>query len=652
MTTATPIRWTDAEAAALTPEVDEAIDDWAETHRFVAEGPAIGNWNNATFPPVVAIMVAVVSRSWSKVVVTGPPQKAKTEGSILNPLLYCLFKLMIDVALVMPSGESCKKAWEKKIRPAIDQSDSLNKYLLDREEGGSRVLRHFGSSTSLHLVGADSSGALSSFTVPAVFCDEVDDYQSDVGGKGHPADQAAKRVGAFPPDQRIIVETCTVTTHDGRVWVGFLEGTQSLYMVPCIGCGTYQVLTRAANPPREAPATTLVFDPECRTHGPQDVWMRCSDPECEHHIVKSELPAMLARGAWVAKGQTVEGRKRRVDSAVVSGDLPDTRIASYWYSAWYWPFEEWWELANSFAVSRGDPDREKEYQIHVDVLPFKAPEIDEDALTVEELQAHATEGYEAKTVPAEADLVTVTVDVQSGYVYYIVRAWNKSDGTSWLVDLGTFGRPIRGRDESKGERLHRRVLGITNSLDLVDAMTLDGWPIAGSDVRLGMACGLIDRGFERDTVAGWHLVHHRDRWHTIIGDRGKGKASLWPDKPKRDNRRRIYRAIDVNQGQTLLRRLLRIPAERPGHWHMPSSGLHANTVRAYFRHMVSTRFNQALQTPRWEKITPGAANHFWDCEVYQISAAIAAGVKLAGAQEPEPVVMTDWFARQKKRGQR
>jgi hypothetical protein len=88
---------------------------------------------------------------------------------------------------------------------------------------------------------------------------------------------------------------------------------------------------------------------------------------------------------------------------------------------------------------------------------------------------------------------------------------------------------------------------------------------------------------------------------------------------------------------------MRVPLGEPGHWHMPESGLHANTLRAYARHMASERFDPDAQ--KW--IAEGA-NHAWDCETYNVCAAVACGVKLPGAEQlvvkREPV--TDYFKRQ------
>jgi hypothetical protein len=52
--------------------------------------------------------------------------------------------------------------------------------------------------------------------------------------------------------------------------------------------------------------------------------------------------------------------------------------------------------------------------------------------------------------------------------------------------------------------------------------------------------------------------------------------------------------------------------------------------------MTSERFNKELSTPRWEPLKKGMANHYWDCEVYQVVAAVGFGVRLPGI-ESKPV---------------
>ena len=640
---------TSTERELLLPRETAPVEEWIETHRFVAEGPARGFWNNRTFPLLTDIMRAASAPwRWSKVVVAGPPQKGKTEASIINPILYALFHLLQDCAYVNKSQDKTYQIWGKKILPALEASETLVDRLLPRDEAGNKALRNFVGGVGLYMIGADSSGALSSITVPYVYCDEVDEYEQDVGGKGHPADQAAKRTRAFPDDQRLVVETSTVTTPEGRIWRELNRGTCSLFFVPCLGCCTYQVLTRDGGTPREdVPTSRLMFDETKQTHEPGEVWMQCANQACDHQIERTELQAMLARGVWAAAGQTV------TTAGEIEGHAPDTRTYSVWYNAYYWPFEEWAELANDYVATRGDPDGEKDHQIHIDVLPHEEPEADEERLTPEIVAEHADDEARYQIVPDAADLVLLTVDVGMRALHYVVRAWRSDTGESWLVDAGTRG-VHRPKDPTfkrmtEGEQAAAVGKAIETSLDDLFDYAGVGWP-HGKKGRAHPLLALVDGGYRPDAV-GWFCQNRgTDTWRMTIG-RADAKSIL----PRKATFGRKYHyphwVIGVNEAGLRLRDLMRIPAGSPARWH-----LYGDRLEAYKRHLASMEW---VELPggrgTFRKRKNGGANHWWDCEVLQIAAAMFCQVRFAFQRpgpDKRPQTLRDWFAKNKQRRRR
>jgi len=427
-------------------------------------------------------------------------------------------------------------------------------------------------------------------------------------------------------------------TVDGYLWRSIKAGAYFCPFVPCWNCGTYQLLEwdRLVYPTDSIEATTA------------GAWMRCADAACEHRITFEELPAMLAEHLWVScppetdwvcnppeGGTTID----RHTASIYPETDRNTNVASFWANGLYWPLgETWGELAAQFLGCSGDPDKVKNFQQSVWCVPWKEPEVDEEVLTLAEVERHVSAGYRAGTACERADVATCTVDVQSGYAYWLLRAWCRTTGESWLVDLGTEGKPLRGKDDERTQR-QRRTLGINAALDAVDARVRAGIPVVDAEGRetgrtLPVGLALIDRGFEPDVIASWWVAKGRGRWRMIRGQKAGKSGSIWPIKPRTDKRGRPWREVDVNAAKHVLRKLLRVGAEEDGYWHMPAEGLHPNTVRAYARHMTSERFNRELRVPRWEPVAPGVANHWWDCETYQVSAAIACGVRLVGFERP------------------
>lgn len=635
----------------LEPPRRLGLMEFARRHVHAVEGPVVDDagglpllWSPAVFPLQETIITAIEDPRWQRVTLMTPPQAfGKTMCAALPVLLHALSQRRMP-ALYLAGDESlAQKQWSDKIQPALQADPQLRRLLHENPDyGGNWEERKFTNGTSLHFAGGQQP--LAAFSVPVIVFDDVQQYPPSLpAGRGHAVDDGLKRSYAFSPDQCTHVTIGTATNVEAWLWRDLQHSAWFLPFVPCPHCGTYQLLEfeRLELDEKEVDAQ----QPEAR--------LRCAEPSCARGIEFAALPDMLTRHKWVSTppetdwvSNPLEGGTRvRIDEMEV---YPETRrntnVAGFWSNSLYWPHgKTWGQRALDLVIARGNPDQERDQQINDQVRPYQQPEIDEERLTSDELEAHASGQYAAGTVPVAADCVTLAVDVQSGYVYYLARAWRKRDGQSWLIALGTKGKPLRGRDETDQEHQARRVAGITAGLNEVDALAAAGWPrVDARGEVVGQAelnLGLIDRGYEPEAVASWWTLHHAGRWAMIKGQpAGSKRTVLWPmsrrDGLRTDGRGRPWRFVDVNQAKTVLRRVLRTHPEQPGYWQMPGSGLHPNTINAYLRHLTSERWRKDLHPARWEVVTKGVANHFLDCEAYGICAALACGVQLAGLESP------------------
>lgn len=645
----------------IRPEL--SLIEWAQRHIHLIDGPLVGDgppmpWGPALFPLQSEPMESLTDERWSRtVLITAPQAWGKTQAVAVAPLLYAIHYLHTTPFYVASDKDLAVAQWDKKVKPAILADRGMAGLLFENLDfGGTKSLRHFTNDTSMYMVGSESIGKLSGRTSSVVICDDVQAYPATLPRFGHPADYAMTRSGAMPPDQCIHAHIGTAGVIEDYLWRSLEASAFFVPFVPCQGCGVFQLIE----------FDRFVFDLEDVQTTRRQTWMRCANSDCEYQIRFEELPAMLADHLWVSMPPGANwileppeggGRLELDKASVYPNTLRNSNVAGFWANAFYWPYgPNWGDHAADWIERRGDPDKEKHFQQNIRVVAWKEPEVDEERLTAEEIEAHVVEGFAAHTVPEQADLVTITVDVQSGYVYYIARAWRKVDGTSWLIGLRTFGKGLRGRQfDVRSERQEARTLGIVQGLDEVDRVAREGWPIVdvqGKETgRIEATLCLVDRGYQPHTVGNWWTVKHGGRWRMISGLGAGFGGTLWPNKTKVDSRGRPYRQINVNESKHIVRRLLRISQGESGYWHMPSSGIHENTIRAYFAQMASERFDKTKTPPRWEKISIGVANHYWDCEVYQISAAMASGVRLTGcvSDEQKQVVMTDWFKRQREK---
>lgn len=673
VSTLTIPRLTPDETEDLRPREPLTILAWARRYLRITEGPLLGDggtavpWVEGLFPLQTTILEAIDDPRWRRVwLLTSPQAFGKTQCAAIPPLLHALEHRRTSALYVGASEPLAVTQWRKKIAKAMQAHPDLAALLpIKTDEAGAKARRDFTNGTSLHFAGSESVGNLSAFTVAVVVCDDLQAWPATLPGFGHPADIAWARAGAYPGEAVTTVGMGTASTVEAYLWQSLVDSAFFCPFVPCLGCGTYQLLE----------FERLEY-PENVTEALEATALRCVNLQCDHRLVWAELPEMLAAHRWVslppgkdwitappAGGVGFDGGGHFVsDQALAAHAYPDTervtRDAGFWCSALYWPFgETWGQRAADWLGRRGNPDREKDFQQTVRVVPWQEPEEDEDALTEAAVATHRVEGHRRGTVPAAADLLTMTQDVHATYLYYSVRAWCRDDGSSWLVDAGTEGvhGPRQGETLSKDEQAARVGAAIRQALEALAARATEGWPVVTADGEIlrivPLALGLVDGSYRPDAV--WQFCVRANsagprRWHMIMGVKGaKRPGPIWPARATR-TAGRDFRWIHTDEAKHELRALLAIPAGRPGAWHTYAD----ESLEAYHRHMVSEHF--VLKNPKdpnspkvWKKRAGAGANHWWDCEVYQIAAAIAGGVKLPSVRGTTRRVVTDWFKRQK-----
>ncbi len=586
-------------------------------------------WSPESFPPQVGMMDAIDDPRWSRVFIIGPPQASgKTQAAALPPILHAIHHRRVSAAYVGANLNLAATQWARKIKPAIKADSELAQLVPENtDDGGTRVRRDFTNGTSLHCAGADSVGALSGFTVPVVVCDDVQGYPDSLPGFGHPVDVAFARTESFPKESVTLIGIGTAGTVDDYLWRAVKESAYFVPLVPCLGCGMFQMLTW----------DRLEFDDSSPAAAVDSAWLRCANGECTHGITFSELPAMLRAHKWVSvpSGEdwvNVEPEQYPTELRVYPHTDRPTDVAGFWLNALYWTLgKTWGDRAAEWLGRKGNPDRVKDHRQTVRVIPWQEPEEDERALTAEAIAAHQFKGHRYLTVPAAADLVTLTADVHDAFIYYIVRAWRQECGTSWLVDAGTLGVHGPKKEEKLGAREKAARVGhaIREALDDLWKMEAEGWVEADSDARMNAAICLVDGGYRPDAVGQFCLTRYQElrrrKWVMIKGD---ADGAIWTGKATKNKRGYPFYRTNVSEGKHVLRELLAIPRDKPGAWHTYAD----RDLEVYHRHLISEHFITVRRAGRdkkiWEKREEGGPNHWLDCEVYQIPTAIVCNISL------------------------
>jgi len=656
--------------ADLTPS------QWAERFRLVTEGPLVAQgqavpWNNRLFPPAVSIMEAAGSGRWRRVVMLAGPQTSGKTALAINVLLWGLHWKQRDVMYVHANAAKAEAQYAKKIGPAIAGQPTLAQLIPpNRDDVGTKEARRFTNGTMFLVTGSESEADLSGPTVPVLFFDDVHAMPKTLGAHGHPVEFAEKRAAAFPVEERVCIVAGQASDTDNWLWSALLGSAFYVLYVPCPSCGRYQLLDW----------NRMQFDHSSPEAAAADCWLKCADPECDHHIRHEELPAMLERYAWVS---TPVGLNPVLDPAERSGlaDLAQERVfpnwarptqdAGFWWNALYWPLVPWTKHAADWVSAQGQESAILTFRQQVQVIPFEPPKLDEDALELSDVYAHALKSHHWGTVPKEAGVqeqqgaLIVTADVQAGYLWYLVCAWHRPTGTSWLVECGRFGKRLTPQEIANDRERHLAWrTGIGLALEKLWKKEAQGWPILKDDGELlgtaQAACCLIDCSFEREVVQRsckqFNAGAWVGKWLPAEGSQALARSPVpvWPGLRRgtieRKTRRR-YWEINTNRAKLYLREMLAIPPGSPGALNLPADM--PDQPREWFaKHLCAEEWDDGRG--RWVKVS--GENHLLDCAAEQIAGAMAQEVaapwlgQQAGQEQLQrPVaVVKDWFKRQKE----
>ena len=322
---------------------------------------------------------------------------------------------------------------------------------------------------------------------------------------------------------------------------------------------------------------------------------------------------MLSRGVWAtehAAGQPGFDTLAGEADGIVFDGWPAGRkvgvrindLSVYWI--------EWWRTAEAGILAGAEPVRLMDFYNSRLGEPFKHTVV---TTPVGTFSAKALASpIRPGTVPPWATLLLATADTQKDHFYYIIRAW--------------------------GPRLRscRVVHGTAATFDELRRLTLDSvFEVAGGEGRTMQPFRLgIDTGGTRTNDVYAFILTDPIR---ILGMRGanrilhrhiqtsRGNYRPAPDQPRFGGDLWIT-DIDTNYYKDKLASMIggKLQVESEGEViDIDQWELNADDDDAYNRQMSSEHRVQIRKGNRtieaWEPITSGAANHWWDCETYQVS---------------------------------
>lgn len=576
---------------------DLTPSEWADENRWIdpKTSDVGGPWRTDLVPWTREPMDAFADPVVRQITLLKCVQSAGTEAGI-NQLGYAISRAPGPALFVMADQAMARKTSNQRVRPMIEGSPDLAKYLpADRDDfsKGEYNLRNM----NVDYGWAGSPSSLASTPKKYVWFDEPDKYPPFSGKESDPIRLGSERVSTFM-DSKIVV-ICTPTTEDGYVSVQYEKSSKEQYHVPCPLCGKYQVLK----------------------FGNLKVRGDCSDPEeivdrrlayyvCEHcngEIEESHKRDMVSKGRWLSDEQKVN------KNGVVTGKRKRNRHRGFRWNFMILPWlnKTWSHGYAENIESKGDPSAEMNFANAwlAEAYVEKDEEILEDTLTAR------VQGYSASLLPEKVDFLTAGVDWHKYHINVVIRGWG--------VGGESFGVAFEDLD---------------NQEQLEELLFHREWKKVGGDLLTPVVV-CVDSGYLPETVyrfsREWDMPGQRVRAtkgksHETNEIYTKSTLDRDPKTGKQIKGGQDLWMINTKFFKNMLSSLIHKDKEGVTVWHLPSDDILVD----YFKQMVNehkiAKVNKQTRkkTWLWVPVTDSAPVHFWDCEVLATVAAYMKNMNL------------------------
>ena len=508
---------------------------------------------------------------------------------------------------ILPNKEAAKALMLETLQPLIDSCEQLQQRLRgDRYDTTTDTLNF--DSMSLYMGSMGSPVTMQGRAIRYVWIDEADRGPKDSDGMGSPIDLGRSRLTTFGHRARLIVG-CTPSTTDNHIaqqWEGC--GDRRTFRVPCPFCGHYQRLVFSGVYFGFDDAKGIADHKKRADHIEQNgrAFYQCA--ECKGLMPHEAKPKMLAQGLWVSEGQSVDKGGNLI------GERPIVPRVGFHISALYSPWVSWAKVAAKFLRAQGN--RQALQVFFNETLGEPFADIS-GQITTDDTRKDLAKAPKANLVPKWASQLFATVDTMGNYFCWTIRAWGRD--RSQLIDFGE----ARGFDEIK--RL------LTKSYD-----------IDGDDTKLSPLYLFIDSGGNR-TSEVYAFSKTDKRIKALKGNPNLTPKQLlsWSNPDKADPSLELG-LVDT---QYFKDQLYGLRKSGPDVW-----ALNDSVSDEYIRHLAAEAkmFDQGRKRFIWKETSSGAANHYLDCEVYQLAAAHWYGV--SGLPDEQTVIAYREANRRRRQG--
>ena len=594
--------------------------EWADRYRYLSDRVTSepGFYRSSRTPYMREIHEALGDPKYNEVVVMAGAQSGKSETG-RNFLGWIVDQSPGPVLIVFPTEKLCKRVMGKRVIPMFSDTPRLGRFVTGRAWDVTESML----TTTTCTITAGWSGspvALSSDPYMVVILDEVDKYPAYRGVEADAISLGLARTTTYGHRATLYVLS-TPTIPSGPIIRRYeASHDRRVYHVHCPACGDLAPFEwkHVTWPGKDSETEDdLREQREGFSAGLLEAVYVCQ--ACQAEATDAQRWSMVSEGQWVSEGHE-------------PGERPVSRTVAYKVPGLASPWQSFCGLAEAYLKARlTDAGALQHFFNSMLGVPFWG--LHGDAKRVVQIQpaaiwAKAERGYERGVAPEWTRAIVSGADPGRGRIHYATRALGPGR-LSRLIDFGVVADLEELRTATLSRRFHVDVSGRILS-PLVLAVDIGGgydgsgstltdaaYRFAKTDLaRIRPVKGIGGAGTPADPATTRRITYHPP-----------GSTRLPYEVSLTSIDTGYFK--DVVAGSAL--------DEDPDLWQLCSgiSGDYAMQMCAEHKTLIKREVSAAgvvREIFRWIVRLPGAANHFWDCEVYAAVAAHMLGDALAGAQ--------------------
>jgi phage terminase large subunit GpA-like protein len=431
---------------------------------------------------------------------------------------------------------------------------------------------------------AGSPTSIASRAIRYAFMDEINKYPKFSGEEASPLALTEERTNTFK-ETRKLVYVSTPTIETGYITVGESNcAARFRYKITCPHCGHKQ----------EFILNQINFGTDLNPKVVENVaWYECE--KCAGMIYDDQRMALVRQGDYydIETGLQFQECIEKVKPKSVG--FVYNRIMTPWFT--------FGDVGAEFLRSKNIPERLMNFRNSWMAEEWIEKIEEKQAAQIYTLRTNFREGE----VPKEAAVLTAGVDVQKGYLQYVIRAW-ATTWESWLIQEGQ----------------------IESFDDLAVILWEHQYLQKETDRPFKVGLANIDSGYRTDEVYDFVRKHPRvaravkGATHPLKAPYSASRIDYFPSG-KIIPGGLILWLIDMNYWKDFLSRRMN---EEMGVWHVHADITQQYAEQVTAEHKITVRNKRTGKvTQEWQRKTQGRASESWDDEIYATVAADMAGIR-------------------------